>query len=89
MKNMLKKLFSEKELSDNNSERLGKTLTYIKHYLIDSDSNMYLVLDLLIDINNINNWFEQILLQEKVNFEPYVCDKMYMGKIWQKINCIN
>ena len=62
MKNMLKKLFSEKELSDNNSERLGKTLTYIKHYLIDSDSNMYLVLDLLIDINNINNWFEQILL---------------------------
>ena len=54
-------MFSEKELSDNNSERLGITLEYIKHYLIDSD-NMYLVLDLLIDINNINNWFEQILL---------------------------
>ena len=54
-------MFSEKELSDNNSERLGITLEYIKQYLIDSD-NMYLVLDLLIDINNINNWFEQILL---------------------------
>ena len=84
MKNMLKKLFSEKELSDNNSERLGKTLTYIKHYLIDSDSNMYLVLDLLIDINNINNWFEQILLQEKVNFEPYICDKCIWVRFGRK-----
>ena len=55
-------MFSEKELSDNNSERLGITLKYIKNYLIDSDNNMYLVLDLLIDISNINNWFEQILL---------------------------
>ena len=55
-------MFSEKKLSDINPERQGKPLAYIKNNLTNSDNNMYLTVDLLIDINNIDNWFDQILL---------------------------
>ena len=55
---MLEKiLVSEKELSDINFERLKKALTYIKNHLFDSDNNMFLTVNSLIDINN-NNWFK-------------------------------
>ena len=60
--NLLKKVVLRKKLSDINPERQGKPLAYIKNNLTDSDNNMYLTVDLLIDINNIENWFDQILL---------------------------
>ena len=50
-------LISEKELSDINFERSKNALEYIKNDLIDFDDNMYLTVDLLININN-NNWFK-------------------------------
>ena len=40
-------------MSNINFEKLKKALIYIKTNLIDSDNNMYLTVDLLIDISNI------------------------------------
>ena len=77
---MLKKsLVSEKELSDTNCERLKKALIYIKNNLTDSDNNMYLTVDLLLDINNIITGLNNITLRQ-VNVKPYGCDKIYMDK---------
>ena len=76
---MLKKLLSEEKLSDINFERLKKALTYIKNNLFDSDNNMYVTVDLLIDINNIITGSKNITLR-KFNVKPYVYDKMYMDK---------
>ena len=36
---------------------------------------MYLTIDSLIDMNNINNWFDNITLR-KANVKAYRCDKM-------------
>ena len=58
-------LISEKELTEMNSERLG-TLAYIKSNLIYRDSNMYLTVDSLIEINNIITGANSITLR-KVN----------------------
>ena len=41
------------KMSNINFEKLKKALIYIKTNLIDSDNNMYLNVDLLIDISNI------------------------------------
>ena len=54
---MLKNILSPTNLflkmSNINFEKLKKALIYIKTNLIDSDNNMYLTVDLLIDISNI------------------------------------
>ena len=50
---------------------------YIKINLIDSDDNIYLTIDSLIDINNIITISNKITLR-KVNIKPYEYDKMYM-----------
>ena len=41
------------KMSNINFEKLKKALIYIKTNLTDSDNNMYLTVDLLIDISNI------------------------------------
>ena len=41
------------KMSNINFEKLKKALIYIKTNLIDSDNNMYLTVDLLIDISHI------------------------------------
>ena len=41
------------KMSNINFKKLKKALIYIKTNLIDSDNNMYLTVDLLIDISNI------------------------------------
>ena len=71
-------LISEKELTEMNSERLG-TLAYIKSNLIYRDSNMYLTVDSLIEINNIITGANSITLQ-KVNVMSCGFDKTYMNK---------
>ena len=70
-------LISEKELTEMNSERLG-TLAYIKSNLIYRDSNMYLTVDSLIEINNIITGANSITLQ-KVNVMSCGFDKTYMN----------
>ena len=53
-KNRLRKiLLSKKELSHTTFERLKETLIYIKNNLTDSDNNMYLTVDSLIDMSII------------------------------------
>lgn len=54
MKKLCEKILaSEKELHDVNFERLNNKLVYIINIFIDSENNMYLTVDSLIDINNI------------------------------------
>ena len=48
--------------------------------LIDSDNNIYLTVDSLIEITNITTTSNNITLR-KVNVKPYRFDKMYMDKI--------
>ena len=58
---------------------LNSALTYIKNNLIDSDKDIYLTLDSLIDtINKIAG--SNIFFLKKVNLKPCGCDKMYMDK---------
>ena len=57
-----KKMVSERELSD-------KKLMYTKNNLIDSDDNLYLTVDSLIDINNMITASNNIILR-KVNIKP-------------------
>ena len=57
-----KKMVSERELSD-------KKLMYTKNNLIDSDDNLYLTVDSLIDINNMITSSNNIILR-KVNIKP-------------------
>ena len=71
-------LISEKELTEMDSERLG-TLAYIKSNLIYRDSNMYLTVDSLIEINNIITGANSITLR-KVNVISCGFDKTYMNK---------
>ena len=58
---------------------LKKALVYIKYNLIDSDGNMYLTDDSLIESNNIITNSNNINLR-KVNVEPYGFYKIYMDK---------
>ena len=51
----------------------------MKNNLIDSDNNMYLTVDSLIDINNIITGLNNIILR-KGNVKPHECDKIYMDK---------
>ena len=53
----------EKAFTDTNYERSNKGMSYIEKNLIDSDRNMYLAVDSLIEINNII-LFQIILLGE-------------------------
>ena len=53
----------EKAFTDANYERSNKGMSYIEKNLIDSDRNMYLAVDSLIEINNII-LFQIILLGE-------------------------
>ena len=62
-----------------NFERLKKSLIYVKNNLIDSDNDMYLTVDSLIDISNIITGSNNITLR-KVIVKPYGCDKMNMDK---------
>ena len=50
---LTKTLVSENKLRYINFQRLEKALAYVKNNLIDSDNNMYLAVDSLIDIINI------------------------------------
>ena len=59
-------LISEKAFTKYNYKRLKNALTYIKKKLIDSDSNMYLTVYSLIEINNIITGSNNINLR-KVN----------------------
>ena len=75
---MLKKiLVSEKELSDINFKRLKNVLVYIKNNLIDSNDNIYLTVDSLIDINNMITGSNNMTLR-KVHVKPCGYDKMYI-----------
>ena len=51
----------------------------VKSNLIDSDGNMYLMADSLIEINKIITGSNNITLR-KVNVEPYGFYKIYMNK---------
>ena len=62
-----------------NFKRLTNALMYIKNNLIDSHDKMYLVVDLLIDINNIIIGLNNIFLK-KVTIKPFGCDETYMEK---------
>ena len=76
---ILKKIFvSEKELSDINFEISKHALVCIKNNFIDSDDNIYLTLDSLIDINNIITGSVNITL--KINVKPCGYKKMFMDK---------
>ena len=61
-------------MRDINFKREKNTLVYTKSSLNDSDDNMYLTVDSLIDINNINTGLKNIPLR-KVNVKPCGYDK--------------
>ena len=73
-------LIWQKEFVDTNYQRVKKTLVYIKNSLIDSDGNMYLIVDTLIRINNIIISSNNITLR-KVNINHMDLIKC----IWTKI----
>ena len=68
-------LISGKGLRDFNFEKL-KTWLYIQNNLIHSDSNMYLAVDSLIDINNTITGSNKNTLRN-VNVKPNECDKTW------------
>ena len=69
----------EKKLNYINFEKSKKGLLYIKNNLIDSNNNMYLTVDSLININNVITGSNNINLR-KVNVKSYGFDKMYVDK---------
>ena len=73
------KLTSEKEFTETNYKRLQKTLIYITSNFIDSDGDMYLTADSLIEIENIVTGSNSISLR-KVNVKPYGYAKFYVDK---------
>ena len=67
MKKLCEKILaSEKELHDVNFERLNNKLVYIINIFIDSENNMYLTVDSLININDIITGLKNIT-PRKVN----------------------
>ena len=67
MKKLCEKIpASEKELHDVNFERLNNKLVYIINIFIDSENNMYLTVDSLININDIITGLKNIT-PRKVN----------------------
>ena len=72
-------LVSEKESSDINFERLKIALINLKNNLVDSENNMFLTVDSLVDIKNITTCSNDIFLR-KVNVKPCEYDKMCMDK---------
>ena len=72
-------MVSDKECSAINFERLKKALIYTKMNVIESDNNMSLAVNSLIDINSIITGLNNITLR-KVNVEPNWYDKMCMDK---------
>ena len=66
-------LFTKKQLTTTNHEKLKKV------NLINSDGNMYLTIDFLIEINNTITGSNNIT-SRKVNVKPYGFEKMYMDK---------
>ena len=62
-----------------NFARLKKALIYIKNIFINSDDNMYLTINSLIDKNNIMTGLNNIALR-KVTVKPDGYDKMYVVK---------
>ena len=78
MVDIIKKYISFiKDFTDTNYETLKKALDYIENNFIDSDGNMYLRGDSLIDFTNIVAGLNNITLR-KVNVKSYGFDKMYM-----------
>ena len=76
---LTKMLVSEKELNDNNFERLKKSIDIHKKNIFDSNNNMYLTVNLLIDISNIITVLNNITLRKGIA-KPYGYDKTYMDK---------
>ena len=70
-------------------ERLKKALTYIKNNLIDSDYNMHLTVESLIDRNNKNR-NNIVTSSNNITLRKVILNHMDMVIcIWIKINCIN
>ena len=67
-------------LTDANYEKSKKSVSYVENNLIDSDGNIYLTVDSLIEMKNITACSNNVTLR-KVNVKPYGFDKMYMAKI--------
>ena len=72
-------LISETDLTKTDHERLTKHSCIYKKNFIDSDGNMYLTVDSLIEISNITTGSNNITLR-KVNAKSYGLDKIYMDK---------
>ena len=72
-------LISEKELSNINFERFDNNF-------FDSDNNIYLTADSLIDINKIITALNNIN-RRKVNVKSNVYDKMYIEEHFIEGNC--
>ena len=51
-------------------------MSYVENYLIDSDGNMYLTVESLLEINNIITGSNNITLR-KVNVKPYGFGEIY------------
>ena len=64
-----KTLIFEKELSDIDFERVKNALMYIKNNVIDSDENMYVTFESLIDASNTVTSSNNINLR-KANVKP-------------------
>ena len=71
-------LISEKEFTGTNYERFKKALSYIDNKLIDSDNDMYLIYNSLINISIITG--SNIITFRKVNVKGYGFGNMYMNK---------
>ena len=53
---------------------------FVKNNLIDSDGNMYLTFDSLIDINNNYISSSNNINLRNLNIKPYEFDKMHINK---------
>ena len=72
-------LRSEKELANINYERFKKALSYIKKSFRNSNGNIYLLVDYLLETNNKITVSNNFTLR-KVSVKPYEFDKMHLVK---------
>ena len=68
-------IISEKEFTETDYEGLKRALVYIKKSLIDSDGNMNLAVDSIVEIDNIITGSNNTI-SRNVNVKPYELNKV-------------
>ena len=87
-------LITEKEFAEANYKGLNQALVYIKYNLIDSDGNMYLTVDSLIErtdkiTSSINTYLRKVNVKLYRFYQTYMDKYLIEDKLYQIIDQSN